>query len=560
MAFALVGRSRRTRKHAGSPLPDRGRSSAAAADFSPSFLALLVIFYHLRSGVTGLDVLDHTSSTKEIAAWAVETGRSPSGRRLRQEKEPLQPSASESSPSATKMEELAARGHSPTQYLLDANGGGEAVAKVTSAASRHGQPEPTADGQNPSHLQRRGKNFAHSSAPATRGPPAAKSKRKENAGGYVNATEEQASPLGSTRTTAKTNSTSVGDPSRLQGEPAAKRGTARESVVQQEQRRSRSAGTGGARGSRAASKSSGALTVTAATASSEYPFQAVENLIDGDLGSIAHTGDSGRTWGSGTKSEAQKCPWFQLDLGAAKTVDKVKLSADLHWPRMRRLLYVMPLKASGEPEFDDSATDMVVDDGTRGGVRVLVSDSPRDRADTSALTAFTEGNEDLELWMGTAAGSFCLAPPEGAECETIQCEDPANCLDRFAPESDPHAGVGTAVVDCKGKQGRYVVIELPGADASDAPAEIRALALREAAVEGGPAKPVQSSTYLYHCCAGVRTRSLRAGSGSDFPHPLRHRARRADSDRRVADVDSDRGAALSERISIFFRTLKPVPK
>ncbi|CAD7922817.1 unnamed protein product [Amoebophrya sp. A120] len=486
MTSAPVGRLRRTRKHGGSPqagcpLSDRGRSSAVAA-FSPSSsLALLLVFQHLLSGVAALDVLDHTNSKKEIAAWAVETGRAPSGRRLRQEKEPLHPSASESSPSATKMEQPAARRYSPTHYLLDANGGGEALAQVTSAASRHGQPEPTAEGRDPSQLQRRGKNFAHSSALAIGVLPAAK--RKENAGGYGNATEDQASPLGSTRTAAKTNSTSIGSSSLTAGGPGREtsgnsarlqRGAGRgaESVLQQEQGRIHHVATG-ARGSRAASKTMGALTVTAATASSEYASDAISaNLIDGDITTYAHTSDNTADCGP-----AQKCPWFQLDLGETMTVDKVKLSAHKGMTQMRRNLFIAPMRDDNgvvEYEFGDDMTG-----GIKGGMRVLVGNSARDRADTS------EFNKDMSSWSGTEQGSVCPEPPTGTECETIQCEDPATCLDRFVAEPTDTT-IGTATVDCKGKQGRYVTIELPGVTATS-PTQVRNVGLTEVAVEGGPA-------------------------------------------------------------------------
>eukprot|EP00392_Amoebophrya_sp_AT5.2_P000517 g518.t1 len=166
------------------------------------------------------------------------------------------------------------------------------------------------------------------------------------------------------------------------------------------------------------------------------------------------------------------CPWWQLDLGAAKTVDKVKLTAEKSFPRMRRLLFVEPMYHN---KVRWGGTDMT--GGRPGGVRVLVGNLARNRADTSAESTATPGR-----WPGTAVGDICPEPPTDEECETIQCDDPTTCVDRFAEESNA-AGIGTAEVDCNGKQGRYVTIELPGVTADDTDL-IRMGGLTEVRVEG----------------------------------------------------------------------------
>jgi len=211
----------------------------------------------------------------------------------------------------------------------------------------------------------------------------------------------------------------------------------------------------------------------AATASSEYDTLSADKLIDDDIsGPLAHT--SSHLPGSSTdnfagKGVGQKCPWWQLDLGETKTVDKVKLSAPKSYVeesvlkkdfgRMRRLLYVLDCGGSGGAvpflklgtTMSDTVEDTIL---SQGGVRVLVGDSPRDRAETSSQIAAGH-------WPGTGMGSVCPVPPTGEECETIQCENAANCLDRFIGEAQD-TEIGTAVVECNGKQGRYVTIELYG--------------------------------------------------------------------------------------------------
>ena len=122
-------------------------------------------------------------------------------------------------------------------------------------------------------------------------------------------------------------------------------------------------------------------------------------------------------------------------------------------------------------------------DTRQGGARVLVGNSGRDRAHTSAEYP----DSDSGHWPGVGMGLICSEPLTGEECETIKCENPDNCLDRFAEESTDQ-DIGTAEVDCNGKQGRYVTIELPGLTTSDSH-KIRTAALTEVRVEGGPAQP-----------------------------------------------------------------------
>eukprot|EP00392_Amoebophrya_sp_AT5.2_P017878 g18300.t1 len=156
--------------------------------------------------------------------------------------------------------------------------------------------------------------------------------------------------------------------------------------------------------------------------------------------------------------------------------------------------------------MSDTVEDTIL---SQGGVRVLVGDSPRDRAETSSQIAAGH-------WPGTGMGSVCPVPPTGEECETIQCENAANCLDRFIGEAQD-TEIGTAVVECNGKQGRYVTIELygetrweritqhvlttcsltiwsrhklPGVTSSQTDV-IRSAGLTEARVEGGPAQPTE---------------------------------------------------------------------
>eukprot|EP00392_Amoebophrya_sp_AT5.2_P017880 g18302.t1 len=124
-----------------------------------------------------------------------------------------------------------------------------------------------------------------------------------------------------------------------------------------------------------------------------------------------------------------------------------------------------------------------------GGVRVLVSNTMRDRTTTSAMS------EDSGRWAGTAVGSVCPEPPAGTECETILCGNAATCLDRFAVEpftetqgitdGAGNSAVGTAEVDCDGKEGRYVTIELPGITNSHPDNMLRSLGLTEVRVDEG---------------------------------------------------------------------------
>eukprot|EP00392_Amoebophrya_sp_AT5.2_P017877 g18299.t1 len=211
----------------------------------------------------------------------------------------------------------------------------------------------------------------------------------------------------------------------------------------------------GSSGAASRHTTSGQLTVSAATASSEWRDSVAGRLIDNNIaiGSIAHTGDkradatTAETIAAG-EGIGQKCPWWQLDLGATKTVDKVQ------------------------------------DESVQGGVRVLVGNSPRDRAHTAAEYPSGSGQ-----FPGNGMGLICTEPPTGEECETIQCTNPDNCLERFVAESSD-ASIGTAEVNCNGKQGRYVTIELPGLTTSDSD-KIRCAGLTEVRVEGGPAQPTE---------------------------------------------------------------------
>eukprot|EP00392_Amoebophrya_sp_AT5.2_P003916 g3921.t1 len=120
--------------------------------------------------------------------------------------------------------------------------------------------------------------------------------------------------------------------------------------------------------------------------------------------------------------------------------------------------------------------------GRPGGVRVLVGNLARNRADTSELLA--DGR-----WWGTAVGPICPEPATGEECGTIQCDDPTTCVDRLFAEESNAAGFGTAEVDCNGKQGRCVTIELPGVTADDTDL-IRTGGLTEVRVEGTSPPPL----------------------------------------------------------------------
>mmetsp|Transcript_17159 Transcript_17159/g.42613 ORF Transcript_17159/g.42613 Transcript_17159/m.42613 type:complete len:395 (+) Transcript_17159:615-1799(+) len=227
------------------------------------------------------------------------------------------------------------------------------------------------------------------------------------------------------------------------------------------------------------------LTVVAATASSEYDTLSADKLIDDDIsGPLAHT--SSHLPGSSTdnfagKGVGQKCPWWQLDLGETKTVDKVKLSAEKLVPRMRRLLYVMPMQDDGAVPYSTEGSMGDTEGATQGGVRVLVGNSARNRADTSAESPSGSG-----WWRGTAVGLICPEPPTGEECETIRCENPANCLDRFESAGYYYDDIGTAEVDCNGKQGRYVTIELPGITNTQENV-LRSLGLTEVRIDEGSA-------------------------------------------------------------------------
>eukprot|EP00392_Amoebophrya_sp_AT5.2_P010341 g10401.t1 len=130
----------------------------------------------------------------------------------------------------------------------------------------------------------------------------------------------------------------------------------------------------------------------------------------------------------------------------------------------------------GEVEYENKPMSDTT--GTRqGGVRVLVGNSPRYRAHTSEEYPSGSGR-----WPGVGMGLICTEPPPtGEECETIRCENPANCLDRFESAGYYYDDIGTAEVDCNGKQGRYVTIELPGLTASDSD-KIRSAGLTEVRV------------------------------------------------------------------------------
>eukprot|EP00392_Amoebophrya_sp_AT5.2_P018050 g18505.t1 len=162
----------------------------------------------------------------------------------------------------------------------------------------------------------------------------------------------------------------------------------------------------------------------------------------------------------------------------------------------------MPMQDDGAVPYSTEGSMGDTEGATQGGVRVLVGNSARNRADTSAESPSGSG-----WWRGTAVGLICPEPPTGEECETILCRDPATCIDRFADEStggtadDGTYEIGTAEVDCNGKQGRYVTIELPGLTATETNM-IRTLGLTEVRVEGGSAEE-ETSIVPYLVVGGV---------------------------------------------------------
>jgi len=95
-----------------------------------------------------------------------------------------------------------------------------------------------------------------------------------------------------------------------------------------------------------------------------------------------------------------------------------------------------------------------------GGVRVLVGDFRRRERERGYVVA---SYGDSGPWKGNDIRDVCPEPPTGEECETIRCDNWMTCLERFVLVDPSIAvGIGTAVVDCGNKQGRYVTIELPG--------------------------------------------------------------------------------------------------
>ncbi|CAD7967933.1 unnamed protein product [Amoebophrya sp. A120] len=407
MTSILAGRP--LRKHTVSPLSaDRRTRSLTASHSSTSSLTLvlvvfhLVVLLHLAAGVAGLDVQDHTRihSGDKIAVWEAEdSGKkhetswsTPATRRLRQEKEqelPAQEPSSASRPVSspvverykTKMEEAAS--YNSAQYLLEANGRGEAV--VSSAAH-----DDSTGGQNRPRMAERRNRRTGNAAPAaslsdSAGPatgmmshPAAKAKLKS----AELVQSANSSPGRSPRTSGNTNSTrsrssmapyngrgGSGPAERTGGEPNRRytEGLQREraGVVSAAQGVLRDA----RRSSRARSKTiaiAGSniktagedLNVKAVTASSEHRgLSPAANLIDGKIDTLAHTGDHTAATADDTNGGVgQKCPWFQVDLGATMTVDQVKLTADLTVWRMRRLLLKDPMLDTGGVGVDFTAT------------------------------------------------------------------------------------------------------------------------------------------------------------------------------------------------------------
>ncbi|CAD7964677.1 unnamed protein product [Amoebophrya sp. A120] len=236
------------------------------------------------------------------------------------------------------------------------------------------------------------------------------------------------------------------------------------------------------------------------TASSEFNEDVrVKNLVDGDLHSIFNTADN--AYGK----PGQKCPWIQLELdvpsGTTTTsVGEVHLTSWLYggkeneFFRLRRLLFLRGKNfgGGGWNVTDESLPEGdVASSGANAGIRVLVTDSFRDRADTSQW--FETGDDRPGWYKGTAAGDVCQPPVPSEVCDWILCdeqENAATCKDRFEPtEQDPT--IGTAVVDCKGKQGKYLIVELPGVVEAAGNDAIRVLNLNEVKVFGAAATSEQ---------------------------------------------------------------------
>ncbi|CAD7962369.1 unnamed protein product [Amoebophrya sp. A120] len=229
----------------------------------------------------------------------------------------------------------------------------------------------------------------------------------------------------------------------------------------------------------------------AITASSEFnEDHDVDFLVDGDLsGLVFNTADN--NYGS----PGQHCPWVQLELSGVSTgakVGAVELTSYISGDglfRLRRLFFDKKYDGNTWNATDPAKIESNVTDQQNAGFRVLLQSEPRDRSATSRwfhqyVTHKETGVTRIrEWWQGTGKGETCdaLSTSSAAQvCEHVVCEIGETCKDQFVPDATID-GVGTATVDCGGKEGKYLIIELPGVVPGDSP-DTRILNLNEVKV------------------------------------------------------------------------------
>ncbi|CAD7973556.1 unnamed protein product [Amoebophrya sp. A120] len=199
------------------------------------------------------------------------------------------------------------------------------------------------------------------------------------------------------------------------------------------------------------------------------------------------------------KELGQTCPFIQIDLGASdKFVSTVTIRVAYTPQDVRKMFFTYPKPvdetctgAGNANEIGDTAsTENTWGNGEEDG------DPDRDAGFRVLLTS-VERSTDCSSSSGgkcyaSSVGDSCPVPAEDTICEHVKAEENLKGLSRFV--NGPSDEYYEASIDCRGKKGQYVILELPGSPSGQV---TRALAVTEIRVMSYPYASTQSLSYFF---------------------------------------------------------------
>ncbi|CAD7956461.1 unnamed protein product, partial [Amoebophrya sp. A120] len=191
-----------------------------------------------------------------------------------------------------------------------------------------------------------------------------------------------------------------------------------------------------------------------------------KHLIDNDLMTWAHTDDM--------NNRAQRCPWYQIDLGEVMSVRELELVFYMpQYPELkdlRRLFYVVAQNSASDAEWDIRNTDL--DRYPEGsvqndeGFRALVLPPNLGRSTSGLCVTQPSGHCLATAGITTPA---CPKPHEFHVCRRIRHTTTFfgdGFRNNFVPWTHSNGNLyHNVTIDCAGRPGQFAVIELPGAPA-----------------------------------------------------------------------------------------------